>query len=68
MSLDDANALLWQQDAIPGSAFSTFKRAILHELSARNGLIVGQSGKRGRSVKSDYVQALSDFVSEMTVQ
>lgn len=64
MSIDDASALLWQQDAILNTAFSTFHRPVLQELSVRNGLLVGKSGKAGGSLKIDYVKALYDFVSQ----
>ncbi|KZP26227.1 hypothetical protein FIBSPDRAFT_949697 [Athelia psychrophila] len=49
MSIDNANALLWQRDALPKTAFSAFKRAILQELSVRNGLIIGRTGKTGNT-------------------
>lgn len=65
MSIDNANALLWQRDTLPKTAFSAFKRAILQELSVRNGLIIGRTGKTGKSVKSDYIKALSDFISQL---
>lgn len=64
MSLEDASALLWQQGHMPKTGFSTFKRAVLQELSANNGLAVGQTGKSGKSVKADYIKALSGFVSQ----
>lgn len=65
MSIEDASKLLWQQAPIPATGFSAFKRIVLQEISARNGLVVGRSGKSGNTVKSDYVKALFDFVSQM---
>lgn len=62
MSIEDANAMLWQQDSIPKKGFSSFKRPTLQELAARYNITVGRSGKKGRSVKRDYVEAISLFV------
>ena len=67
MSIEDASALLWQQDAIPTTGFSIFKRCILQELSIRHGLVVGRTGKNARSIKKDYITALSNFVSRRVI-
>lgn len=65
MSIEDASKLLWQQGGIPKTGFSIFKRAVLEEPSANNGLVVGKTGKSGKSVKTDFIKALSDFVSQL---
>lgn len=62
MSIEDASELLWRQESIPNTSFSPFKASVLQELSARHNVEVGRSGKRGGSIKSDYVKALSNFV------
>lgn len=64
MSIEDASTLLWQQGRMPKTGFSAFKRAVLQELSANSGLVVGQTGKTGKSVKADYIKVLTDFVSQ----
>lgn len=68
MSIEDANSLLWQQGIVPTNAFSIFKRTILHELATRNGLTVGRTGKKGKSVKTNYIEALSNLVSELVLE
>lgn len=63
MSINAASALLWQKDTLSLSAFSGFKRDVLEELSAQCSLIVEETGKNGKSVKLDYINALFRFVS-----
>lgn len=65
MSIEYATTLLWQQDTVPKTKFAILKVAILKELSARYELVVGRMGKKGGTLKSDYVKAISDFVGEM---
>lgn len=62
MSIEDASELLWRQESIPNTPFSPFKTSVLQELSTRHDIEVGRSGKRGGSIKSDYVKALLNFV------
>lgn len=69
MSINDAHALLWQRSTLPttafSAAFSAFKKPILQELSARNSIVVAQPGAKKTPLKSDYIQALCEFVSQL---
>lgn len=67
MSIEDATSMLWQEGSIPILGFSIYKIAVLKELVACHRLAVGQSGKAGRSLKSDYVEAVSKYVGADTV-
>lgn len=62
MSVEDANEMLWQQDSIPNKGFSSFTRSVLKELAVSHNITVDRSGKKGLSVKRDYVEAISQFV------
>lgn len=62
MSIEDASALLWQIDTIPPGGFAAYKVSVLKELSECYNVTVGRSGKRGNSLKRDYLEALTNFV------
>ena len=65
MSIEDASVILWRQEPVTSVDFSRFKRSVLQELSNRHILELGRSGKTGKSIKCDYIQALVKFVSHM---
>lgn len=63
MSVEHASTLLWQLGTLPKTGFTPFKLEILKELASLNNIAVGCTGKRGGSLKVDYLKAIIDFVS-----
>lgn len=62
MSVEDATAMLWHKESVAMPGFSIFKSSVLKELAASHNLTVGHSGKAGKSLKRDYVEAVSRYV------
>ena len=63
MSLAAAEAHVLKPRLIGQSSFDKYSIDVLRSLCNKLGLQVACTGKRGKSIKKDYIAALHDFVS-----
>jgi len=68
MSYQEAEYLLAKRTRVGHSAWHKFKKSVLRELCWALNLPVAASGRNGRSIRKDYVEAIINFVRTWLVR